>query len=103
MVVYYGHGNNSDMQCGLTWARTVTMVGRRGRRDGGEAVGDMDWLVVWRGRCASTAEAHNDGDGSMAQLWHARVRETRGGASERMSWRAWMRDALQSVPDYDVA
>ena len=38
-------------------------------------MGKMDWLVVQRGRRASTAEARGDGDGDAAGLWRARARE----------------------------
>ena len=66
-------------------------------------MGEMDWWVVWRGRHASMAEAHGDGDSGTARLWHVRARETRGGASERVSERALMRGALQLTPNHDVA
>ena len=82
-AVHHGHGGDGDMQCGLTWARTVTMVGRGGRGDGGEAVGVMDWLVVWHGWCASTAEARG-GDGGHGGLLSEREREGETkGESER--------------------
>ena len=59
----HGHGGDSDMKCRITYARTVAMVGRGGRAAHGRAVGEMDWVVVVRGRRALPAKVSN-GDGS---------------------------------------
>ena len=71
----HGHGADGDVKCCFTLARTVTMAGRGGRGGGGEAMGEMDWLVVRHGRRPSTTEERGDGNGGAARLWRARARE----------------------------
>ena len=57
-----GHGSNGDAQCGFTLTRMVALAGRRGRGDGGKAVGMIDLTVVLWLWGASTTEVC-DGDG----------------------------------------
>ena len=50
-------------QCGLTLAQVVKLAGRGDRGGGGEAVGEVDWVVMLCEWLASTVVACGDGDG----------------------------------------
>jgi len=65
----HGHGGDGDVKCRYTLARIVTTMGQGGRGGGGEAMGEVDWVVVLRGWRASMVE----------------VRRQRGGAPLRFS------------------
>ena len=57
-----GHGGDNDTQCGFTLARMVALAGREGGVAHGGAMGEVDWVVVLRGRQALPTELDgNDG------------------------------------------
>ena len=47
-AAHRGHGGDGDSECGLTWARAITMVVQGGRVEQGGATGMSDWTMVLR-------------------------------------------------------
>ena len=49
-VALRGHGGDGDMKCGFTLARMVALAGQEGGTTHGGAMGEVDLVVVLRGR-----------------------------------------------------
>ena len=54
-AAHRGHGGDGDSECGLTWARAATMVGR-GDRVEGRDIAMSDWTMVLWWQRASVAK-----------------------------------------------
>ena len=76
-AVLRGHGRNNNVKSGFILARMVALEGQGGRAAHGRAMGEVDWVVVLRGRRALLAKLGKcDGDARLCYCGHESERET---------------------------